>query len=125
MDIIPIGLRLDMLIKNHSDHLSLAVNIPKSPHMNALTTLPWELDFAALQFSIKPPHRRRASGATETNGERGSPPSDVRSTIARPSHLTIFTCGSKSDWNREGDQQTVAGIALAYINNCEVSHTAP
>jgi hypothetical protein len=77
MGIMPIGLRLDMLIKNHSDHLSLGANIPKSPCMNALTTLPWELDFAAPQFSIKPPYRRRASGATETNGKRGSPPSDI------------------------------------------------
>jgi hypothetical protein len=48
----------------------------------------------------------------------------IRSAIARPNHLTIFPCGSKSNWNREDDQQPAAGIAITYINNGEVSHTA-
>ncbi|KAF8497427.1 hypothetical protein F5888DRAFT_1803455 [Russula emetica] len=31
---------------------------------------------------------------------------------------------NRSDWNREDDQQRAAGIAITYINNREVSHTA-
>ncbi|KAN0109065.1 hypothetical protein V8E52_009699 [Russula decolorans] len=72
------------------------------------------------RFSIKPPHapRRRKGSSDRLHPTCADPPSPAQS-ISQ-----IFPCGSKSNWNREDDQQPAAGIAIAYINNGEVSRTA-
>ncbi|KAF8497441.1 hypothetical protein F5888DRAFT_1803470 [Russula emetica] len=89
-----------------SNHLSLAANLPKSSPLPGNWT------------SLPPDSQETTARATATNGKLGSPPFDIRFTLARPNHLTIFPCGSKSNWNREGDRQPAAG-AITYINNRE------
>ena len=100
--------------KTYSNCLYLAANLAKSRPTNALTTPLWVLDFAA------PPDSQETttSRATTTNGKCGSPPSDPLSPAQYgPNYLTIFQCGSNSNWNCEMNQQP-AGIAITYINNC-------
>jgi hypothetical protein len=85
--------------------------------LTSLTTIPGY--WTSLPPILKgPPHApRRRTGIVDRLYLTSDPPSPTQT-------ISIFPCGSKFNWNREDDQQPVAGIAITYINNREVSHTA-
>ena len=99
--------------KYYPNHLFLVANLPKSPCIN---TLPLELDFAA---PVSRDHRARHGDEW-----RAWIASIGHSIQYCPSPPTIFPCGRKSSWNCEDDRQPTVGIAINYIENREVSHTA-
>jgi hypothetical protein len=96
--------------------LSLAADLPKTPLIDALAAPPWKLDFAAPAFSSN--HR------TCHGEERKDLCATIRSITAHPSNATIFSRGTKSNWNRDDDQQLAAGIVVVYRENSEIRHSA-
>src|SRR5712692_6504811 len=73
--------------------LSLAANLPKEPRIDTLTVPPWQLDYSHPRLSCN--HRTRHGDECKAWS------TSICALLACPDHLTVFSRGSKSNWNWE------------------------